>query len=263
MEYSEVIGQQILKENYVGSETDTSVNSGPVTGGWVNKILSSDDALLQQPRGKSVAGAIGSIKVIGSVIEKEVIYEIKSEWSSENRRYEEKYDTYNWLKNINIPTSALSSARATNPSTPGYYRAANNSFIHHLLSNFEYTSELGYRSILAQRLRDLYEESIKLPDQDALSKVSLITFLSFLNKHPKWKMPMSVITPSGSVRGVWKSGHERLAINFINRDKAKLVIFVKNKNNTNLIDRFTGVTSTDSIDVYISNANPDCYINKT
>ena len=113
-------------------------------------------------------------------------------------------------------------------------------------------SKMKFARELAVRLNFLYEVVNEDPDED-LNKIpisieSLRNFISFLQNATSLKYPNVVLTPSNEIRAQWRTAPNRhFAVVFLSTEEARFVIFTPNPKDPDKIDRFSGITSVDSL----------------
>lgn len=116
-----------------------------------------------------------------------------------------------------------------------------------LIQMFKETQFVSYRESLANRLINLFHDA---KEEDPLSvginTDSLRYFYMFLKSNTKLKHPIITLTPELDIYLTWKEGKKRLiSIHFLPNGDAHLVVFMPNKINPELTERFYGKTTYD------------------
>lgn len=109
-------------------------------------------------------------------------------------------------------------------------------------------SNIQFAHELAIRLNFLHEAVNEDPDEVPISTESLRNFISFLRETANLKYPNVVLTPSNEIRAQWRTAPNRhFAVVFLPTGEARFVIFTPNPKDPDKIDRFSGITSVDSL----------------
>jgi len=109
-------------------------------------------------------------------------------------------------------------------------------------------SNIQFAHELAIRLNFLYEAVNEDPDEVPISTESLRNFISFLQNTTNLKCPDVALTPSNEIRAQWRTAPNRhFAVVFLPTGEARFVIFTPNPKDPDKIDRFSGITSVDSL----------------
>jgi hypothetical protein len=109
-------------------------------------------------------------------------------------------------------------------------------------------SKIKFAHELAVRLNFLHEAVNEDPDEDPISIESWRNFISFLQDTTNLKYPNVVLTPSNEISAQWRTAPNRhFAVVFLPTGEARFVIFTPNPKDPDKIDRFSGITSVDSL----------------
>jgi len=109
-------------------------------------------------------------------------------------------------------------------------------------------SKIKFPHELADRLNFLNEAVNEDPDEVPISIESWRNFISFLQNTTNLKYPNIVLTPSNEISAQWRTAPNRhFAVVFLPTGEARFVIFTPNPKDPDKIDRFSGITSVDSL----------------
>ena len=109
-------------------------------------------------------------------------------------------------------------------------------------------SKIKFAYELAVRLNFLNEAVNEDPDEVPISIESWRNFISFLQNTPNLKYPNVVLTPSNEISAHWRTAPNRhFAVVFLPTGEARFVMFTPNPKDPDKIDRFSGITSVDSL----------------
>jgi hypothetical protein len=109
-------------------------------------------------------------------------------------------------------------------------------------------SNIQFAFELAVKLNFLNEVVNEDPDESPISVESLRNFISFLRNSTNLKCPNLALTPSNEIRAQWRTAPNRhFAVVFLSSGQTRFVIFTPNSKNPEMTDRFSGLTSVDSL----------------
>ena len=117
-----------------------------------------------------------------------------------------------------------------------------------LIDYIDEGSKIQFAHELTLKLTFLNEVVNEDPDETPISIESLRNFISFLRNATDLKCPNLALTPSNEIRAQWRTAPNRhFAVVFLPTGETRFVIFTPNSKNSEMTDRFSGLTSVDSL----------------
>ena len=169
----------------------------------------------------------------------------KQEWGRSVRRDDIDLETpltFNWYSADPIPRASDSPFDELDEKLPEKEK------VKKLIDYVREGSKIKFPHELADRLNFLNEAVNEDPDEVPISIESWRNFISFLQNTTNLKYPNIVLTPSNEISAQWRTAPNRhFAVVFLPTGEARFVIFTPNPKDPDKIDRFSGITSVDSL----------------